>query len=292
MSACVPERRCRRRECAYCGPIRLRDEYRKFRENIAYYGGRVLLAAVTAPGSEVLPFAPGTRTVESKYAAGWNATASARYARLYKAATQSADRLVRRMGYRGRRITRVAVVWSPQRRGVWHVHEALPAATAVELAWSRQVVRFIDQARRREERMSGRERWVLLELERRFGMITRGFYGWGFVDRNPLRSGGGVVEWAAERSAAYLAANVAGYLGENASVSAHLIGRRLRSYVSRRLTMKTGVTLENLRRVRYLYVILRDGLPWPESWDDDLRERIWLLLWTSRPNAPPAVNRG
>lgn len=242
-----------------------------------------MLVAVSGPGSDVLPW-DDERRVLADYAVGFNTTASARYARLYKAATESADRLVRRMGYRGRRITRVAVVWSLQRRGIWHVHEALPAATAVELAWSRQVVRFIDQARKREAAMPGEERWVLLELERWFGIITRGFYGFGFVDRNPLRGGS---SWAAERSAAYLARNVAGYLGENASTEAYVIGRRLRSYVSRRLTMSTGVTLGNLRRVRYLYVILRDGLPFPSTWDDETLERIWLLLSAAPSNAPP-----
>jgi hypothetical protein len=31
--------------------------------------------------------------------------------------------------------------------------------------------------------------------------------------------------------------------------------------VSRRLTSKTGVTIRNLRRVRYLFVLIREGLP-------------------------------
>jgi hypothetical protein len=111
---------------------------------------------------------------------------------------------------------RVAVVWSEQARGVWHVHEALPAASELERAWSRQVVRFIGDADKRERRMPAEERQALLDLERHLGQPTRGFYGWGFVDRNPLRQGGGgSVTEGHTRAARYLARNVAGYLVEN-----------------------------------------------------------------------------
>jgi hypothetical protein len=73
-----------------------------------------------------------------------------------------------------------------------------------------------------------------------------------------------------------LARNVAGYLAENVE-GASLPGRALRSNVSRRLTSKTGVTIRNLRRVRYLFVILREGLPLPEWSQADL-ELVWRLL--------------
>jgi hypothetical protein len=166
--------------------------------------------------------------------------------------------------------TRVAVVWALQRRGVWHVHEALPANDARELLWSRQVVKFIDQARKREARMSGRERWNLLELERCFGEPVRGVYGWGFIDKNPLRAKAATAAYANEaQAAAYLARNVAGYLGENLNGET-AVGRRLLSYVSRRLTTSTGVTIRNLRRARYIYVCLRDSLPLPDWSTDEL----------------------
>jgi hypothetical protein len=250
-----------------CGPVRSGDEYRKFLENIRAHG-RVVLVSVTGPGDDVLPRVDGY--VVGTYAFGWNLTASARYARLWKAATLSADRLLRRQGYSGRSIVRVANVWALQRRGVWHVHEALPAASAVELAWSRQVVKFIDNVRKREQRMDGRERWALLELERRFGEPVRGFYGFGFIDRNPLKSKAMAAAYANEATAAaYLARNIAGYLSENiASESA--VGRRLLSYVSRRLTTTTGVTIRNLRRARFIYVCLRDSLPLPDWTPDEL----------------------
>lgn len=102
------------------------------------------MVSVTGPGDDVLPRHNGI--VLPSFAYKWNATASARYARLWKAATISATRLVRRNGYRGRPPVRVAQVWALQKRGLWHVHEALPMASEVEREWSRQVVRFIDHA--------------------------------------------------------------------------------------------------------------------------------------------------
>jgi hypothetical protein len=68
------------------------------------------------------------------------------------------------------------------------------------------------------------------------------------IDRNPLRrptnntAAGGTV-----LAARYLARNAAGYLAANVE-GVPLPGRTLRSYVSRRLTSRTGVTIRNLRR--------------------------------------------
>lgn len=320
-SFCLPERRCRLRECEHCGPIRAGDEYHRFKANIDHYGGRVKIVAVSAPGQDVLPWDDGMedvyveggsralrrvgrfvvdrrtgemlrpgrwslgtrqrqRRVSEDYATGWNQTASARYARLWKAATLSGDRLVRRHGHEGVLPRRVAVVWSLQTRGVWHVHEAFPAQSAVELLWSRHVVDFIDHVRKREFRMSGRERWNLLELERWYGVTTRGFYGFGFVDRNPLRKLG-AAHFASEKSASYMAKNASEYLGKNASENAAAIGRRMRTYVSRRLTMETGITLTNLRRKRVLWYRLTYSEPLPE-WEPEMLERIWSLLIASQ----------
>jgi hypothetical protein len=266
-----------------CGPIRSGDEYRKFLDNIREHG-RVVLISLTGPGADVLPWASSSCThprgvkcsgtlgcrVVGTYAFGWNMTASARYARLWKAATLSANRLVKSQGYNGRPIARVAVVWALQKRGVWHVHEALPAASPVELAWSRQVVRFIDNVRKREQRMPGRERWLLLDLERQFGTPLKGFYGFGTIDRNPLRQGAAAAAYATEATAAsYLARNIAGYLSDNISAES-AVGRRLLSYVSRRLTTTTGVTIRNLRRSRFIFVCLRDSLPLPDWSPEEL----------------------
>jgi hypothetical protein len=69
--------------------------------------------------------------------------------------------------------------------------------------------------------MTAEERRTLLDLERVLEQPTRGFYGWGFVDRNPLRRAGhSNITERHERAARYLARNVAGYLVENAQPGA------------------------------------------------------------------------
>jgi hypothetical protein len=263
--ACEPRRRCRRWSCDHCGPIRMGDEFRKFHDNIRYYGGKVILVAVTAPGAnEGLPW-DADRCVTGKHhrhrgdhgcrvvrdlADEWNESASKRYARMWKAASVEADRWLRRRGYGGQLPRRVACAWAPQQRGLWHVHEALPAKTATDLQWSRMVVRFIAGNARR--------------------------YRWGNVDRNPVRKASAGVGRDGALAARYLARNTAGYLAENAG-GIPLPGRRLTSYVSRRLTAETGVTIRNLRRVRYLFVVLRERLPLPD-WSPSELEVVWRLL--------------
>jgi hypothetical protein len=237
----------------------------------------VLLVAVTAPGRDRLPWDPdhcaelgahrhggelGCRVVRD-LADEWNETASDRYATMWKAATMAADRVVRRAGWRGPLPRRVAVAWSAQRRGVWHTHEALPGATEVERAWSRVVVEYVHR--------------------------TAARYGWGYVDRNPLRHLG-AMEVGNERAARYLARNAAAYLGTNASAIEEraMPGRRQRSYVSRRLTTQTGVTIRNLRRVRHLWVVLTFGYVLP-TWPTSELELVWSLLLGNEhvPRGPP-----
>jgi hypothetical protein len=145
----------------------------------------------------------------------------------------------------------------------------------------RQIVRFIERMGQRDSRRPPAEVWTLLDLERELGAVTRGFYGFGFVDRNPLREMGvGNRGGDPARAAAYLARNAARYLGgnvESARDGQELPGRRLRSYVSRRLTMSTGCTIRNLPRARYLYVCVRDSLPLPE-WNPQELEAVARLL--------------
>ena len=120
----------------------------------------------------------------------------------------------------------------------------------MEIQWSRLVVGYVDRHSRR--------------------------YGWGNIDRNPLRGSVGAAARDGRQAARYLARNVAGSLTENVE-GASLPGRVLRSYVSRRLTSKTGVTIRNLRRVRYLFVVLRQGLPLPQ-WSEADVELVCRLL--------------
>jgi hypothetical protein len=221
------------------------------------------VVAVTAPGVETLPWDvthcsgrgphrhSGLDGCRVHPAAGraWNESAGERYARLWKAAQVAADRMLRRHGYGGKLPRRIGNAWSPQARGVWHVHEALPAETAIERLWARTVVEYLHRCGERE--------------------------AWGYVDRNPLRGRG----YGHEQAAAYLARNAAGYLSENASAPEWLPGRRLRAYVSRRLTTETGVTIRALRQASYLWVCVRDGLPFPDTWTP---ERIELLARLAR----------
>jgi hypothetical protein len=178
------------------------------------------------------------------------------------------------------------------KRGVWHVHLALPAEMQIELAWSRTIVRFLDASQRNErETRSAAERRTLLEFEHYLETPIRSFYGWGFVDRNAARRlGSARGELGALRAARYMARNVARYLGENVAegvaTETPLPGRLVRSHVSVRLTRLTGVTIRNLRRARYLFVCIGRGLPLPD-WPDDLLEVIWLVL-----TANVAVPRG
>lgn len=277
---CRPERRCRRRGCEVCGPIRLRDERRKFLENLKHYGGRTVIVSVTAPGELELPWDESLCTVEGPHkhtgprgcrvhrptAYAWCSSSSERYRMLWDAATESADRLLRRNGYRGRMPRRVAAVWAPQTRGVWHVHEALPAATELEKLWSRHVVEYLSRRGRA--------------------------YGWGYVDRNPLRYAyPGAGSSSHERAASYLARNAAGYLAENASSEGWLPGRRLRSYVSRRLTTASGVTMRSIRDAHYLWAILELGLEEPRWFTDELRlERAWaIVVGLLIPRPPPGA---
>jgi hypothetical protein len=282
---CDARRRCRKWECAHCGPLRAGDEFRKFRDNLLYYGGRVMLVAITGPGDDVVgPRRDGLHDDSDAYR--WNVTASPRFARMMKAAQVSADRVVRRHGWKGQMPRIVARAWAGQRRGIWHVHLALPAESDVERLWSRHVVRFMDNAQRRERAMPANERRVLLELERCLGGVSRGFYGWGFVDRKAAQRASGVQgQEGALRAARYMAENVARYMGENVSESAALVGRQLRSHVSPRLTTATGVTIRNLRRARWLFVVVREALPLPD-WPQDELERVWSLL------ADPVAARG
>jgi hypothetical protein len=241
------------------------DEFRKFHDNIKAYDGSVVLVAVTAPGrNEGLPWDADHCLIEGQHRHGgdrgcrvvrdlaceWNESASDRYAAMWKAASIEASRWLRRRGWRGPLPVRVANAWADQKRGVWHVHEALPARTPLELQWSRIVVRYIERHARR--------------------------YDWGNVDRNPLRKAVAGVGRDGTSAARYLARNTAGYLAGNVG-GVPLPGRRLTAYVSRRLTTQTGVTMRNLRRVRYLFVIVRERLPLP-GWPANELEVVWRLL--------------
>ena len=230
---CSSGRRCRRRWCAVCGPIRRGDEYRKFRDNLIAYGGRVVLdrghgSRGRMVGCRGIPTCVHERGPASALAARtgagcvresaamWNETASERYALLWKAATMAANRAVAQDGIRGS--TCGARCCRLVGAAAWRVaHPRGPAGGNCRSSWP------------------GAGRWSRTSSRRGSA------YGFGYVDRNPLRQAG---RWSAsdgrghEHAARYLARNAATYLSENAAATngVALPGRRLRSYVSRRMT--------------------------------------------------------
>lgn len=263
---------------------------RKYRLNIEHYGGRTKLVTLTPPGEDLLAWGDETRIVdgeETRLVAWedrevWNWSAQARASRLFEAAQRHADRFLQRSwNYTGTLPRQLGNVRAEQKRGVWHFHYLLPYETKIEQQWSRAVHRFLDRAWRRDQ-----ERWPS-EQERRdliwreyCGEVTRGFYGFGFVN------GGNPAGQSAERSAKYMARNAAGYIGRNAAG----IGRH---YVSARLTRETGVTMKALRACNWLYVRRRmiesgelDAGSWlPNHWDDAWRSEV-MRVWAA---VQPAV---
>lgn len=223
---------------------------RKFRHNVAHYGGRVKLLTLTPAGQDVLPFGDESRViagevcplVEQPYRSIYNHTAQARCSRLFEAAQKAADRFIERQ-WGGELPRQIGNVKAEQKRGVWHFHYLLPYETEVERAWSKTIERFMDRAWRRElERWPDPEqRLSMLWEEYRTGATVRGFYGFGFVH------GGKQQGRQSSTAAKYMARNAAGYMAGN------LIGSG-RHYLSAKLTRETGVTMRALRSLNFLYV--------------------------------------
>jgi hypothetical protein len=223
---------------------------RKWRCNVEHYGGRVKLVTLTPPGEDLLPFGDETRLiagdevrlVEWIYREIWNATAQARASRLFEAAQRAADRWVRRSFPEARLPRQLGNVRAEQKRGVWHFHYLLPYETHVERCWSQTVHRYIDRAWKRDRERWPDERERRLLIEREFaGHVTRGFYGFGFVN------GGNRNGRAAETASRYMARNAAGYMASNVAGPG-------RHYVATWLTRETGVTMRALRACNWLHV--------------------------------------
>lgn len=255
---------------------------RKYRLNIGHYGGRTKLLTLTPPGTDLLEWGDQTRTIngeESVLVAWedrtvWNWSAQARASRLMEAAQRHADRFLRRsLGFTGTLPRQLGNVRAEQKRGVWHFHFLLPYESKIEQQWSRAVHRFMDRAWRRDQ-----ERWPDVDERRQLiwreycGEVTRGFYGFGFVN------GGNPAGKSSDKSAKYMARNAAGYMGRNAAGQG-------RHYVSSRLTRETGVTMKTLRACNWLYVrrklidsgeLVDSWLPshWSEAWATEVL-RVW-----------------
>lgn len=252
---------------------------RKYRVNVRHYGGRVKLLTLTPPGEDLLAWGDETRVMEDgehrlvawEDRTVWNWSAQARASRLFEAAQRHADRFVRRsLKYEGRLPRQIGNVKAEQKRGVWHFHYLLPYEGLIEQQWSRAVHRFMDRAWRRDQ-----ERWPDPEERRELvwreycGEVTRGFYGFGFVN------GGRKQGRSSETAARYMARNAAGYMASNLAGAG-------RHYVSARLTRETGVTMRSLRACNWLYVRRKmiergelDSGAWiPSHWNDEWRAEV------------------
>lgn len=223
------------------------------------YDGKVMLATVTAPGADVLPW--DGQVVELDAANAWNSTAQRRFSELHRRAQQA----TRRAGHA--RFSRLTYTWQLQRRGALHVHAVLP--------WS-----IRDRAGTK----------CYLEHLRRLGPE----WGFGFIDARDIDGKAGratVMEgWrAATYTTRYL-------LTSDQFLGALRLSARPRRlvYVNPTLTAKTGVTMRRLRRVRYLHVLRSfpagsvvaraGGLP---AWFRDQGELATVQgLLVAAPNAP------
>ncbi len=150
--------------------------------------------------------------------------------------------------------------WELQRRGVWHLHFVLGMETAVERVWAFAYVQALRE------------------------LAPSKLYG--YVDAKPLHS-----PQVAERAAGYLSKYLAkwredGVLEVSETVKA--AGRTLLTYVSPKLTARTGVTMRVLRQVRIVWAWREGHLP------DDVIDTFELLFalcllegWASAPRPGP-----
>lgn len=225
---------CRRRTCPGYAPLWGGDQRRKLFENLrAYLGRRVLLGAVTGPGSDVLPWdrshcrvlGPhrcsgrwGCR-VDPGAARAWNKSAPDRWRRLHRRAYQQVRS---ELGYAPWMLARV---WEMQHRGVLHVHPVLAYGTVLE---RRAADRYLD---------------LVNDLAPR--------YGFGFTERKRKTM-------AARAAAAYLSAYFVTGKREKVQLHVSVMAEGMpRSivHVSNRLTQETGCTMRELRFRRFVWTV-------------------------------------
>src|SRR4051812_40061032 len=123
--------------------------------------------------------------------------------------------------------------WELQGRGVWHLHFVVGMESAVERVWAFEYVK------------------AMRDL-----VPSKGF---GFVDSRPLRS-----PQPAERVARYLSKYLAKWKPDGSmeiTETVQAAGRTLLTYVSRKMTARSGCTMRSLRNVRVAWAIREGRLP-------------------------------
>jgi hypothetical protein len=250
--------RCRRRTCPGYGHIWARDTMRKTRENLRAYGGLAAMCTLTPPGvdaglvwdrsqcrhgpDEGCGKRHGCKVLPAA-AELWNEQSREWWSELNRICKQHADRRVRQLGCK-QKGGLLLYQWELQGRGVWHVHFVVGLETAIERVWAYEYVQTM----------------------RRLAPSK----GFGFVDAKPLKS-----PEPAERVASYLSKYLAKWQDDGSLEVTETVksaGRSLLSYVSRKLTARSGCTMRALRNVRIAWGWREGHLP------DHVLEPFELLL--------------
>lgn len=227
-------RYCHNRRCDRYSRIWAGDQREKMFRNLESFGGRVRLGAVTAPGTDLLPWdktacshssaerCSGTRgcRVGMVAARRFNDRAPRAWRELHRWAY---TKTVRRFGAGSLHV--VARVWERQKRGVLHVHPVLAYETPTQRAAADYYCSLIS------ERASA--------------------FGFGHSERKRV-----VME--GQRAAAYLSSYFVTGKKTKESLSEAVKSDDLpRSiiHVSVRLTQVTGVTMRSLRVRRHTWMI-------------------------------------
>lgn len=242
---------CRSRRCPEYGKVWAGDQRQKLFRNLEALQGHMLLSAVTAPGSDELPWDEelcaslgehrhsgkcGCR-VRAAAAGDWNRSAPARWRRLHRRARQDT---IKRFGKGS--VCMVARVWEMQMRGLLHVHPVLAYGTARQMAGARFYLARLSE----------------LSPQYRFGFVE-----------SKIRA------QPALHAAAYLSSYfVKGRQGKQTLWESALSPQMPRSivHVSIDLTTKTGCTMRTLRLRRAVFCAWMVDLPF-----DELRALSGLL---------------
>jgi hypothetical protein len=253
---------CRRRTCPGYAPIWAGDQRRKLFDNfVAYTGRRVLMVTVTAPGVRELPW-------DAEHCAGlgehahsgslgcrcalgpvmtFNRSAPGWWRKLNGRCRDYARRQGGRPWMLGR-------VWEEQRRGALHVHAVFAYTTPAEVKGADA---YVDKLRERAG-------------EHGFGRIQ--------TELGPAK---------AKAVAAYLSSYfVRGKAGKVRLAHSVLSERLPRSiiHISTGLTLKTGITMRELRFRRYVWV-LSPGLC--DAGRFDVARKVALHAQTHQGEKPP-----
>lgn len=224
--------RCKRRTCPACGRLWAGDTRAKLFVNLISYGGDAGLITVTAPSmpwdrtrcrhsrEEKCSGRSGCRVVPH-LAEEWNRRAPRAWKALHNV---SAQHVRRRMPGR---LKVLGLAWEYQARGLLHRHIVVGMKTPAERAAAHAYVVKLKE------------------------LATA--HGFGFVD-------GKITGRPARESAAYLSSYFIAGSGHKAEIR-ETVRRRdvppMVVYVSRELTMATGVTMRSLRHRRYLWALQR-----------------------------------